>query len=116
MTKQLIDMAHLEKYVSDDVTLRDEILAIFVEQIQALLSQFELQQDDESWKNTAHTLKGASRGVGAWKIGDLCEQAEKMIGDDSAKEEARETFLVSLRQLATATIEECQHLKEAVSA
>ncbi|WP_411818102.1 Hpt domain-containing protein [Hyphococcus sp. DH-69] len=116
MTKQLIDMEHLEKYVSGDVALRDEILGIFAEQIRSLLAQFDVDLEDENWKNTAHTLKGASRGVGSWEIGNLCEQAEALIGNVRAKHESRAAFLVTLRHLVDATVQECNRLRTPVSA
>ena len=101
-----IDFDHLEKYVAGDDALRDEILGIFAEQVRNLLEQFDVFQPDEDWKNTAHTLKGASRGVGAWALGQLCEDAEKLTGAAPAKREARATLLVSLRFQAHAALEE----------
>ena len=88
-TKALIDWGHLEKYVVGDVALRDEILSIFVEQANKLMAEFDASQTDEGWKMTAHSLKGASRGVGAWDIGELCEEAETMIGGVPGKCESR---------------------------
>jgi len=46
----MIDEGHLEKYVGDDDVLRDEILAIFVQQTGALLSQFDTTLSDERWR------------------------------------------------------------------
>lgn len=105
-TNGMIDFAHLEKYVSGDDALREEILGIFSEQVRLLLDQFDVFQPDEDWKNAAHTLKGASRGVGAWALGQICEDAEKLVGPAPAKREARATLLVSLRFLAHAALEE----------
>lgn len=102
----VIDFAHLEKYVSGDDALRDEILGIFAEQVRHLLDEFDVFQPDEDWKNAAHTLKGASRGVGAWALGQICEDAEKLVGPAPAKREARATLLVSLRFLAHAALDE----------
>lgn len=102
----MIDFGHLEKYVSGDDALRDEILGIFAEQVKHLLDQFDVFQPDEDWSNTAHTLKGASRGVGAWALGQLCEDAEKLVGPAPAKREARATLLVSLRFLAHSALDE----------
>lgn len=106
----IIDLDHLEKYVSGDLSLRGEILDIFSEQLGHLLDQFDVFQADEDWKNTAHALKGASRGVGAWTLGDLCEQAEKLVGATPAKQESRATLLVSLRFTARGTLEESRRI------
>lgn len=110
-TNDIIDMDHLNKYVMGDDALRDEILEIFVEQINLMLSQFDVQQSDESWTLTAHTLKGAARGVGAWSIGELCEKAEALIGAAPAKTESRASMLVSLRSLCVSVVEETQRFK-----
>ncbi len=108
----LIDRDHLEKYVAGDNALRDEILSIFVEQAEKLIAQFDISQTDEDWKNTAHALKGAARGVGVWALGDNCEEAETLIGDAPAKLEARSTLLVSMRQNLNASIDEVLKLRE----
>lgn len=113
MPDKVIDFDHLEKYVAGDDALRDEILEIFTEQVDNLIQQFDVFQTDEGWKNTAHTLKGAARGVGAWNLGTLCEEAEKMVGPAPAKQEARATTLVSLRHLARAAVEEANSLRMA---
>ena len=111
MLGSVIDFDHLEKYVAGDDALRDEILQIFAEQVESLLLQFDVFQSDENWKNTAHTLKGASRGVGAWKLGKLCEEAEALVGAAPAKQEARATTLVSLRHMARAAVEQANSVR-----
>ena len=108
----MIDLKHLEKYVAGDLGLRDEILTIFAEQAELLSGKFSAEATDEGWRNNAHALKGASRGVGAWEIGDLCEEAEEMIGDMAAKGERRAAILVSIRQKVTAALEEVERLRD----
>lgn len=78
-----IDIGHLERYVFGDRALLDEILTIYIDQALMLLAQLDASADDETWHSTAHTLKGASRGVGAWAVGDLAESAEKLTGVDN---------------------------------
>ncbi len=99
-----IDLNHLNKYVLGDDTLRDEVLEIFVEQLNTLLGALDPSEDDFVWKNTAHTLKGAARGVGAWDVGDLCQEAETLIGEVNRKAEAREALLRALRWKAMEAI------------
>ncbi len=117
MTGETIDLDHLEKYVAGDNELRNEILQIFAEQVDNLLKEFDVFQTDDDWQNTAHTLKGAARGVGAWKLGQVCEEAEKLSGLSPAKQEARATALVSIRHFGRTAIEDARTLcllKEAV--
>lgn len=108
----MIDLEHLEKYVGGDVGLRDEILAIFHEQAESLSEKFTVTATDECWRNVAHALKGASRGVGSWALGDLCEEAEDMIGELPGKAERRAAILVSIRQAITAALEEVRRLRD----
>ncbi|NNE41368.1 MAG: Hpt domain-containing protein [Marinicaulis sp.] len=108
-----IDLAHLDKYVAGDVALRDEILTIFVDQVEFLLEQFNIDQSDEDWRNTAHALKGASRGVGAWALGDLAEEVEGLIEDAPGKLEKRAGLLVSIRSLAEEIAKEAISIRDA---
>jgi len=111
-TNVLIDWDHLEKYVVGDDALRDEILTIFVEQAGKLVAQFDAAQTDEGWKTTAHTLKGAARGVGAWDLGALCEEAEDVIGGVPGKRETRSALLISIRRKLNATIGAAKELRD----
>ena len=108
----MIDLEHLEKYVGDDIALRDEILTIFYEQAETLSEQFSVTSTDECWRNVAHALKGASRGVGSWALGDLCEEAEGMIGGIAGKAEHRAAILVSMRQSIAAALAEVRRLRD----
>ncbi len=108
-----IDIDHLEKYIMGDAALRDEILSIFAEQVEMLMGQFDAAHPDKSWKDTAHAMKGASRGVGAWKLGDLCEEAETLIGDIAAKREKRSSLLISIRKQLVDCMADATRLREA---
>lgn len=110
----MIDVQHLEKYVDGDDALRDEILSIFGDQIELLGKQFSIDQTDEGWRNTAHAMKGAARGVGAWALGDLCESAEELIGQIPGKSEQRAAILVSIKRNLLDTIEEARRLRDSV--
>ncbi|MEM9494580.1 MAG: Hpt domain-containing protein [Pseudomonadota bacterium] len=111
----LIDLDHLNMYIADDTALRDEILAIFEEQAEKWADLFDPEQPDETWRNSAHGLKGASRGIGAWDVGNLCERAEKMIGEAPEKFEERAALLVELRQKLGETVAEARRLRDALS-
>jgi HPt (histidine-containing phosphotransfer) domain-containing protein len=110
----LIDLDHLEKYVVGDVALRDEILSIFGDQVQLLNEQFSIDQSDEGWGDTAHSIKGAARGIGAWVLGDLCAEAETLTGKIPGKNEKRAALLVSLRQQLETTLGEAKRLRDPI--
>lgn len=108
----LIDLDHLEIYIAGDEALRDEILTIFEEQADRWLGVLDPDQTDEGWKNSAHGLKGAARGIGAWEVGDLCEEAEGLIGQNPGKIERRAALLMSLRTKLNATVDEARRLRD----
>jgi len=107
-----IDSAHLEQYICGDDALRDEILTIFEEQAGAWIAKFDPALSDEDWQNAAHALKGASRGVGAWAVGDLCEEAESMTGDLPDKGKVRDKHLVSLKERLREAVDYARVLRD----
>jgi len=72
--KGVVDFAYLEGFAAGDETLIDEVLAIFREQ--SAIWGAMLSSEHEGWRDAVHTLKGAARGVGALRLGDLCEICE----------------------------------------
>ena len=69
-----VDFAYLEAFAAGDAVVIDEVLALFREQ--AALWSVLLDPASEGWKDAVHTIKGAARGVGAFALGEACEQAE----------------------------------------
>lgn len=74
-----IDLDHLARYTGGEKALNAEILKLFdaqiaemVDQLSALLSL----RDARRWREVAHTLKGAARGVGAFAMGEAAAAAE----------------------------------------
>lgn len=109
----IIDLDHLEKYIVGDIALRDEILTIFAEQTELLLARFDVTASDEEWKNTAHAFKGASRGIGAWALGDLCQDAEGLIGEIAEKQARRCQTLEQIEQSANLVLDDALRLRDA---
>ena len=106
----MIDVKHLNQYVAGDQALRDEILSIYEEQVEAWVSMLDPDADDIAWRDAAHALKGASRGVGAWKLGELCESAEDMINGKSSRE-LRMQILEAVRAAVQETINDVRRLR-----
>ncbi len=78
-----IDLDHLNRYTGGNRGLNEEILKLFEDQCISTLARLEeLAKEDgagtKSWHELTHTLKGAARGVGAFEIGDLAAEAEKI--------------------------------------
>jgi HPt (histidine-containing phosphotransfer) domain-containing protein len=71
-----VDFPYLEAYAAGDAALIDEVLALFEEQTGLWLRLLDPQGDGSAWRDGAHTLKGASAGVGAHALAVICGEAE----------------------------------------
>lgn len=110
--KPSIDLDHLDQYVMGDSALLDEVLTIFTEQATHWLGALDPMLEDEKWRNAAHTLKGASRGIGSWAIADLCERAEALTGGAPEKMARRRAVIDELSKRIAAATAEAQRLRE----
>ncbi len=79
-----VDFAYLETYAAGDQQVVEEVLAMFREQSSLWLRLLDPHGDPASWRDGAHTLKGASMGVGAFQLGQACEAAEAGSQNDGA--------------------------------
>ena len=87
-----IDLVHLSRYTLGNRSLENELLGLFRSQADVYLARLDEASDDKEWKNAAHSLKGSARGLGAWSLGDIAEEAEKL-----APGEARDEVKTRLR-------------------
>jgi HPt (histidine-containing phosphotransfer) domain-containing protein len=84
-----IEFAHLDRYTGGDCALNTEVLQLFENQMTQILQRLEClldAPDARAWSEIIHSLKGASRGVGAFPLGDAAAAAE---GIDPACERGR---------------------------
>lgn len=91
-----IDYDHLGRYTGGDAALEAEVFSLFRNQIQTWIRLLEPQAEDEDWAAAAHSLKGSARGVGAMRLAEICERAEKLVGEagaEGAREAARDRIL-----------------------
>jgi HPt (histidine-containing phosphotransfer) domain-containing protein len=91
-----VDFGYLEGFLSGDRAIVLEVLALFEKQAQAWFEA--LDDGRENWRETAHTIKGAARGVGARALGDACERAEFGKPEDLA--EVRTALAAALVEIA----------------
>jgi HPt (histidine-containing phosphotransfer) domain-containing protein len=83
-----VDLVHLGAMTQGDGELEREVLAIFLTQAGQYLAAYRGAPDKEGRRRAAHTLKGAARGIGAWRLAQIAEAAEAVADPDSI---ARET-------------------------
>ena len=90
IAEHAVDLDHLNRYTGGDAGLNEEILRLFENQTVAMLARLETLAWEEgaggkTWREITHGLKGAARGVGAFALGDIAAEAEKIaVGDKAA--------------------------------
>jgi HPt (histidine-containing phosphotransfer) domain-containing protein len=89
-----VDLVHLSRYTLGERALEIELLELFCAQAEACLQRLAAAKAERDWTETAHTLKGSARAIGAWRVGDAAERAESLGG--AALAEARAAALGAL--------------------
>ena len=75
MSGQAVDFDYLEGFAAGDMQVVTEVLGIFLTQAEGWRTQ--LDAPGEGWRDLAHTIKGAARGIGATALGDVADRAER---------------------------------------
>ena len=74
-----VDLTHLARYTGGDEAINAEVLRLFDTQTSEIVGRLRAileARDAKSWKEATHTLKGAARGIGAFKLADAAAFAE----------------------------------------
>ncbi|MFN7055449.1 Hpt domain-containing protein [Hyphomonas sp.] len=79
----LLDLGHLSAMTGGDADLSLEVIGIFREQADLWSRLLDPMSEPSQWADAAHTLKGASLGIGALKLAAACERAEKAGRSDT---------------------------------
>jgi HPt (histidine-containing phosphotransfer) domain-containing protein len=69
-----VDFAYLEGFTAGDRKVISEVLSLYLQQVEGWVVS--LRAADPGWRDVVHTIKGASRGIGANALADACAQAE----------------------------------------
>ena len=73
-----VDVEHLRRYTFGDQALEKEILSLFVTQLPETIAALRAATSQKDWKVASHTLKGSCRAVGAFQLGDIAQDAERL--------------------------------------
>jgi len=76
---QFIDLSRLHETCGGDAEFASEVVAEYLRTAPALVDQiWEAVESGNPIEaaRAVHSLKGASRAIGAWELGDLCEELE----------------------------------------
>lgn len=90
----VLDLDHLSAMTGGDPELSLEVIGIFREQAQLWSRLLDPRAEARQWADAAHTLKGASLGIGALKLAAACERAEKAGRSDTAPSLAHASVLL----------------------
>lgn len=82
-TARAIDFNHLDSYTAGDQDLIREVLRLFKGQVGDLVGMLHCTTDAKTWRETAHGIKGAARGIGAWKAAECAAVVEKADFSDA---------------------------------
>jgi HPt (histidine-containing phosphotransfer) domain-containing protein len=93
-----VDIEHLRRYTFGDQALEKEILSLFLGQLPDTLAALPKAASQRDWKVAAHTLKGSCRAVGAFRLGDIAQDAERLVF--SSGPEARAAAIAQLEEAA----------------
>lgn len=85
MAEEAVDFGYLEGFTAGDMQVVTEVLDLFRQQ--ADLWQVKLDDPGDGWRDLAHTIKGAAKGIGANALGEVADRAER--GDASMAGELR---------------------------
>ena len=102
----VLDLQHLDKYTAGDEALRCELLSLFSEQLAQQITTLRGHCQGDDWMIATHTLKGASRAIGAFQIGETAEALEQL--DPGADAEA-------CTKLIDRLVQQTQECKTAIS-
>lgn len=90
-----VDFEYLESFAAGDMQVVTEVLSLFQGQAEGWMARIEAPP--EGWRDLAHTIKGAARGVGATALGDVADRAER--GDASMAPELRAALADALAEI-----------------
>jgi HPt (histidine-containing phosphotransfer) domain-containing protein len=76
-----VDLAYLRRFTHGDFALEEEVLRLFIRHAPEYLAAMRSAGSAKAWHDAAHTLKGASRGIGAWRVARCAEGAERLRFD-----------------------------------
>ncbi len=71
-----IDLVHLSRQTFGNKDLENEVLGLFYKHSQQCLTRLREATTPKQWAEAMHSIKGSSRGIGAWEIGELAEKYE----------------------------------------
>ena len=76
-----VDFTYLRRFTLSNRSLEREVMDLFIEYAPQYLEQLRSAATPKAWHDAAHTLKGSARGIGAWRVARVAENAERLTFD-----------------------------------
>ncbi|MEQ1649708.1 MAG: Hpt domain-containing protein [Hyphomicrobiaceae bacterium] len=73
-----VDFTYLRRFTLANRSLEREVLDLFIEHAPRYVDDLRAASTAKEWHAAAHTLKGAARGIGAWRVARVAEGAERV--------------------------------------
>lgn len=103
----VMDLDHLSAMTSGDTDLAIEVIGLFQHQAQLWSRLLDPRLERREWSDAAHSLKGASLGIGALKLAAACERAERAgRGDEAPSPALAAVLLGDVKDALGETLEE----------
>ena len=83
-----VDLAYLSRFTMGDSALEREVLDLFSLYTPVYMASLRGASTAKAWHDAAHTLKGAARGIGAWRLARTAECAERLAFEFDADRRA----------------------------
>lgn len=75
-TQKPIDLVHLSRLTMGDRNLELDLLKMFAAQISQYQDTLKACVNSAEVKRAAHTIKGAARSIGAFRLSEIAQEAE----------------------------------------
>jgi HPt (histidine-containing phosphotransfer) domain-containing protein len=72
-----LDADYFNRVTFGDLSLRSELIDLFLAQVAATILKLPLLRSPEDWRFNAHSLRGAAAAIGAQEIAALCTHWEE---------------------------------------
>ncbi len=76
-----VDLVHLRRHTLGNRDLEREVLRLFARQAEIAMQRIKTVTDPAVLRENVHIVNGSAKGVGAWKVADRADAAERALID-----------------------------------
>ena len=106
-----IDRAYLARFTLGSVELERDVLGLFADQAIVTLRHVREASTNQAWHLATHTLKGSAAAVGATRLAQLAELAER-LDIEAHTAQSEQLALKAVAALEEAVEEACRYARQ----